>query len=86
MPDCRNCGQPIRFRELPSGKWLPIDGDGANHHTTCPARPKKDLPGDRCVSCGSFNIDIGPGAGPHYKRLRCLDCNSMRWLPWPTSV
>ena len=80
---CRNCGQPIRFRELQSGKFLPIDEDGGNHFLTCPSRPKRNLPRDVCISCGSTNVEEGPGAGPHYARLRCLDCQSLRWLPKP---
>ena len=80
---CKHCDASIRWRELPSGKWLPINGDGSNHFTTCEARPRKVLPTDRCHVCGSKNVDQGPGAGPHFARLRCLDCQSLRWLPWP---
>lgn len=83
MSECRRCSQTLRWRELPNGRWLPLDADGANHFTTCTARPKRDLPRDACVACGSTNVEEGPGAGPHFARLRCLDCQSLRWLPWP---
>lgn len=84
MPDtCRNCGQPIRFRETRNGSFQAIDPDGSIHFATCPARERKELPDNACIACGSMNVERGPGAGPHYARLRCLDCQSLRWLPWP---
>lgn len=80
---CRQCGQPIRWRETPGGRWQPIDPDGSVHFVSCPAREHKELPDNVCTSCGSLNVERGPGAGPHYARLRCLDCQSLRWLPHP---
>ena len=80
---CRDCSEPIRWRELPSGKWIPIDPDGSIHFASCVARQKPALPEDRCHVCGSPNVERGPGAGIHYARLRCLDCSTFRWLPHP---
>ena len=80
---CRDCGQPIRWRETQNEKWQPIDGDGGLHFLTCPKRERKTYPDNVCISCGSLNVERGPGAGPHFARLRCLDCQSLRWLPRP---
>ena len=80
---CRDCNQPIRWREMPSGKWQPIDGDGTLHFLSCPVRERKTYPDNVCIVCGSLNTERGPGAGPHYARLRCLDCQALRWLPHP---
>lgn len=81
---CRQCGQPIRWRETPNGKMQPINEDGEIHFATCPKRERKKLPDNVCTSCGSFNVERGPGVGPHYAKLRCLDCQAFRWLPRPT--
>ena len=80
---CRQCDQPIRWRETPAGKWQPIDPDGAVHFSTCPKRPRNNYPSNVCIACGSTNIEIGPGVGPHHGKLRCLDCQAFRWLPKP---
>lgn len=80
---CRDCGRPIRWRETSSGKMQPIDPDGGAHFASCPKRERKNLPENACSSCGSLNVERGPGAGPHYARLRCLDCQGLRWLPRP---
>ena len=80
---CRQCGEPIRFRETPAGKWQPINADGSVHFASCPARERKAYPADVCIVCGSLAVEIGPGTPPHYAKLRCLSCNAFRWLPWP---
>ena len=80
---CRRCGQPIRFRETANGSFQPIDPDGAVHFATCPARERKEYPDNVCIACGSLNTERGPGTTMHFARLRCLDCNSFRWLPHP---
>jgi hypothetical protein len=83
---CRDCGAPINWRETPSGRYQPIDPEtGEVHFVTCSARPKRNLPVDVCLKCGSRNVEQGPGAGPHYARLRCLSCQYLRWLPWPVA-
>ena len=83
---CRNCRAPIRWRETPNGKWQPIVGDGTLLFLSCPERPSRPrLPDDQCIACGSTNVEQGPGAGPHFARLRCLDCQSLRWLPHPVT-
>jgi len=80
---CRECGAPIEFQLTQAGKWQPLNPDGSVHFATCAARPKNNYPRDVCIACGSTNVEEGPGAGPHYARLRCLACQSLRWLPHP---
>ncbi len=82
-PRCKACNAPIRFRKTASGKWEPLDPDGSSHFANCPARKRKNYPDSVCISCGSLNVERGPGVGPHYAKLRCLDCNNFRWLPRP---
>lgn len=39
-----------------------------------------------CARCGSANTRVEPGAGPHWKALRCLECGAHRWLPKPPEI
>lgn len=79
---CRQCGQPIGFRQLPSGKWQPIDVEtGEVHFATCPARVRPPAPPENvCTSCGSLSVTRLPGSGPHHGAIRCNDCGAHRWL------
>lgn len=38
---------------------------------------------DPCPRCGSTVAVRGPGAGPHWKSLRCIRGHFLRWLPKP---
>lgn len=38
---------------------------------------------DPCPQCGSTVGVEGPGAGPHWKSLRCIRGHFIRWLPRP---
>jgi hypothetical protein len=37
-----------------------------------------------CPNCGSNTRRLGPGSGPHFKRIECDQCGRwLRWLPRP---
>jgi hypothetical protein len=37
-----------------------------------------------CTQCGSTNTRLGPGSGPHYRRIECDPCGRfVKWLPRP---
>jgi hypothetical protein len=37
-----------------------------------------------CPNCGSTARRVGPGSGPHFKRIECDPCGRwLRWLPRP---
>jgi hypothetical protein len=37
-----------------------------------------------CPNCDSTARRIGPGSGPHFKRIECAFCGRwLRWLPKP---
>jgi DNA-binding cell septation regulator SpoVG len=81
-PTCRDCGRPIGFVKLESGKWLPVEpGTTTAHGSTCPSRPHLDAPTDRCHRCQSRSVTPIPAAGPHGIGIKCLDCQVVRWLP-----
>lgn len=35
---------------------------------------------DLCRSCGSANVVVAEGSGPHKAGLKCQDCGQHRWL------
>jgi hypothetical protein len=39
-----------------------------------------------CTSCGATSGVVTPGAGPHYRGLRCLCGQFRKWLPKPGSA
>lgn len=43
MSRCRKCNQPIGWRKLPSGKWLPINPDGGDHFDDCSKHRHQNL-------------------------------------------
>jgi DnaJ-class molecular chaperone len=89
MPVCRNCGAPISFAETAYGKLMPINADGEPHFATCSASPRNQKPAppqDECLGCGSENVDILPGTGPHHAAMKCRDCGQHRWLRKPAET
>lgn len=86
MAACRACNAPIRFVTTARGKLAPVDADGTSHFATCPevARFKRPAtPENQCHVCGSEHVEREPGVGPHYGKLRCLDCEAWRWQRKP---
>lgn len=81
---CRQCGAPIAFRELPNGKWQPLDPDtGTIHFATCPRRKRLTIPDDQCHVCGATQTTRRAGTTVHYAGLTCLAWGAFRWLPRP---
>jgi DNA-directed RNA polymerase subunit RPC12/RpoP len=87
LPRCRECQQPIEFRETAGGKLQPVDPGGTVHFATCPARRERrpPYPEDVCIRCGSLDVERGPGTAMHHASLRCRDCGSHRWLRKPVA-
>lgn len=87
MPACRACGEPIRFESTAKGKLQPISiKTGVSHFADCPQADrfkKPAVPDSECHACHGDNIEREPGVGPHYGKLRCLDCNAWRWQRKP---
>lgn len=86
MPRCRGCAAEITFVPTKNGKLMPVDADGTSHFATCPqsARFKRPAtPENECHACASEHVEREPGVGPHYGKLRCLDCDAWRWLRKP---
>lgn len=81
---CRDCGAPIIWRRTPNGKLQPINVDGGEvHFATCTKRPRQTYPSNVCLKCGSMDVTVLPGTGPHHGAIRCNDCGQHRWLPKP---
>jgi hypothetical protein len=71
---CRHCGAPITWGKSKNGKAQPLDASGAIHFGTCPVLKKPKPFPECCNGCGSTNLEVGPGKGPHAGSLRCADC------------
>lgn len=68
-----------------AGKAGRADAVAASNYTTAvsPVIPQSICP--RCAYAGLHTT--GPGAGPHYARLLCGQCDAfLRWLPKPRPV
>ncbi len=35
MTQCKKCGEPISFKQLPNGSWCPMNLDGSYHLKLC---------------------------------------------------
>jgi hypothetical protein len=48
-------------------------------------QPGPDVPpAERyCRSCGSTDVVIGKGRGPHYAMITCRNCRAVAWAPRP---
>jgi len=54
-------------------KWL-------QHRNIKHAKSKTKKPVNTCHKCGSHNVKISSGVGPHAARSDCLDCKAWRWV------
>jgi endogenous inhibitor of DNA gyrase (YacG/DUF329 family) len=78
---CPHCGERVGWGKSVNNRPQPIDADGTVHFATCKAmkRTEKAFPAD-CAACGSENLDVRPGTGPHAGALYCIDCG--RFIKW----
>jgi hypothetical protein len=42
-----------------------------------PGLPEKER---YCRACGSLDVTIGPGKGPHHARCDCRECGETTWI------
>ena len=77
MPEyrCTQCGATINWGKSKNGKAVPLDLDNTVHFATCPAlkKPAKPFP-TQCDACGSTNLVLKAGSGPHFGKLTCGEC------------
>jgi hypothetical protein len=79
---CNHCGETIGWGKSVNNRPQPINADGSNHFPSCKAMTRTDKPlPTECVGCGSENLDVRPGTGPHAAAIYCTDCGRFcKWL------
>lgn len=65
----KRCGPMIECVQ----KWL-------THRNIKYAKSKAKKPANTCHKCGSNNVRISAGVGPHAARSDCYDCKAWRWV------
>lgn len=97
MATCRECGQPIAWKALPSGKYCPTELDGSDHFDKCSKvrfdRIKRDGTAFETAREAGYRVGTKvkftrlsskPIRGKHYVPHTCTHATPCEIPPWDT--